>query len=83
MVYRYTEGVKRKDENMANKTQRLKPDTVLKNYWRNNERFADLFNAVLFGGKQVISPGELEDVDTEEYCITRITGICFIYWKLF
>lgn len=46
VVYRYTEGVKRKDENMANKTQRLKPDTVLKNYWRNNERFADLFNAV-------------------------------------
>lgn len=54
---------------MANKTQRLKPDTVLKNYWRNNERFADLFNAVLFGGKQVISPGELEDVDTEESSI--------------
>ena len=54
---------------MANKTQRLKPDTVLKKYWRNNEQFADLFNAVLFGGKQVISPEELEDVDTEESSI--------------
>lgn len=54
---------------MANRTQRLKPDTVLKNYWRNNERFADLFNAVLFEGKQVISPAELEDVDTEESSI--------------
>ncbi len=41
------------------KTQGLKPDTVLKNYWRNNEQFADLFNAVLFEGKQVIRPEEL------------------------
>ncbi len=54
---------------MANKTKRLKPDTVLKNYWRNNERFADLFNAVLFDGKQVLRPEELEDVDTEESSI--------------
>lgn len=41
---------------MTKKTQDLKPDTVLKNYWNNNEQFADLFNAVLFGGEQVISP---------------------------
>ena len=39
---------------MAKKLQHLKPDTVLKNYWNNNERFADLFNAVLFDGRQVI-----------------------------
>lgn len=50
---------------MTKKTQDLKPDTVLKNYWNNNEQFADLFNAVLFGGEQVISPDELEDADTE------------------
>lgn len=49
-----------------NKTQNLKPDIVLKNYWSDNERFADLFNAALFEGKQVISPEELEDVDVEE-----------------
>lgn len=48
------------------KTQGLKPDTVLKNYWRDNEQFADLFNAVLFEGRPVIRPEELEDVDTEE-----------------
>ena len=35
---------------MAKKAQDLKPDIVLKNYWRNNEQFADLFNAVLFQG---------------------------------
>ena len=27
----------------------LKADTVVKNYWRNNEQFADIFNAVLTG----------------------------------
>lgn len=30
----------------------LKPDIVVKNYWRNNEQFADFFNAVLFDGRQ-------------------------------
>ena len=51
---------------MAKKTQNLKPDTVLKNYWSDNGQFADFFNAVLFGGEPVISPDELEDIDTEE-----------------
>lgn len=51
---------------MAKKSQDLKLDTVLKNYWSGNEQFADIFNAVLFEGKQVIRPEELEDVDTEE-----------------
>lgn len=50
---------------MAKKTKDLKPDIVLKNYWNDKEQFADLFNAVLFEGKQVIKPEELEDVDTE------------------
>ena len=26
----------------------VKPDTVLKTFWKNNQRFADLFNTVLF-----------------------------------
>lgn len=46
--------------------QNLKPDIVVKNYWRNNERFADFFNAALFKGEQIIKPDELEDMDTEE-----------------
>lgn len=54
---------------MSNKIQNLKPDTILKNYWRNNEQFADLFNAVLFDGEPVIKPEELEDADTEESAI--------------
>ena len=54
---------------MSNKIQNLKPDIILKNYWRNNEQFADLFNAVLFDGEPVIKPEELEDADTEESAI--------------
>jgi len=54
---------------MLKKKQELSPDTVLKNYWNNNEQFADLFNAVLFKGKIVIRPDELVDVDTEESTI--------------
>ena len=39
---------------------KVKPDTVLKNFWRDNQRFADVFNTVLFNGKQVLKP---EDTD--------------------
>lgn len=50
---------------MIRKTQDLKPDVILKNYWSNKEQFADIFNAVLFEGRQVIRAQELEDIDTE------------------
>lgn len=39
---------------------------VLKNYWNSNAEFADLFNAVLFQGKQIIQPEDLEPDDTDE-----------------
>lgn len=54
---------------MAKNNQALKPDIVLKSYWSNNEQFADLFNAVLFDGEEVIKPEELEEADTEESAI--------------
>lgn len=54
---------------MAKKKQDLKPDVVLKNYWEDNEQFADLFNAVLFKGKPLIKPEELEDMDSDESSI--------------
>jgi len=54
---------------MSKKKQELSPDIVLKNYWNNNEQFADLFNAALFQGEQIIRPDELLDVDTEESTI--------------
>ncbi len=54
--------------------QDLKPDTVLKNYWSNNDQFADLFNAVLFEGKPVIKPEDLEDSYTEESSVLEHRG---------
>lgn len=51
---------------MNRKKQKLKPDVVLKNYWNSNSEFADLFNAVLFQGKQIIQPEDLEADDTDE-----------------
>ncbi len=39
-----------------------KADIAVKNWLGNNERFADLFNGIVFGGRQVISPEELENI---------------------
>lgn len=47
----------------------IKPDSVLKDYWRNNDRFSDLFNQVFFHGDTVIEPGQLADKDTEESAV--------------
>lgn len=51
---------------MPRKKKELKPSTILKDYWRDNSQFSDLFNAVLFDGEQVIQPEELEDEDSDE-----------------
>jgi hypothetical protein len=59
---------------VAKRIQNLKPDTVVKRYWSNNEQFADLFNGVLFHGKQVIQPEELEDMDTENSTVLEHRG---------
>ena len=56
------------------KKQELKADIVLKNYWNDNAQFADLFNAVLFDGKQVIKSEELESKDTESSSILEHKG---------
>jgi hypothetical protein len=50
---------------MDNQKTRLQPDTVMKEYWNRNEEFADLFNAVLYGGERRMRPEDLEERDTE------------------
>ena len=35
------------------KLNKIKPDTILKNFWKNNDRFADLFNTFLFNGEEI------------------------------
>lgn len=42
-----------------------KTDVRLKDFWRPNDRFADLFNAVVFGGAEVIKPESLQEMDTD------------------
>lgn len=50
---------------------KVKPDTALKAYWRRSDEFADLFNAVLFGGQPIIDAGKLEERDTESSVILQ------------
>ena len=53
---------------------KIKTDTILKNFWKNNDRFADLFNAYLFEGKQVIKPEELTESDTDISSIIKLNN---------
>lgn len=53
---------------------KVKPDTILKNFWRDNQHFADLFNAALFDGEQVLNPDDLSEVDTDVSSILKFNG---------
>ena len=44
-----------------------KADIAVKNWLSDNERFADLFNGMIFGGRQVVRPEELENMDRETH----------------
>ena len=46
--------------------EKITSDIIEKDYWRNNAKFADLFNAVLFNGRPVIQADSLIEIDTEE-----------------
>ena len=51
----------------------IKPDTILKTFWRDNDHFADLFNAALFDGEQVLNPADLMEVDTDVSSMVKLT----------
>lgn len=53
---------------------KIKPDTILKTFWRDNEHFADLFNAALFDGRQVLKPGDLMEADTDISSVLKFNG---------
>ncbi len=42
-----------------------KPSVIMKEFWRNSERFADVFNAYFFNGKEVIQAEDLQELDTD------------------
>lgn len=53
---------------------KIKPDTILKTFWRDNEHFADLFNAALFNGRQVLKAGDLTEADTDISSVLKFNG---------
>lgn len=56
------------------KGSKIKPDTILKSYWADNNHFADLFNTVVFNGQTLIDASRLEDVDTNISIISEQSG---------
>lgn len=43
----------------------MQTDQILKEFWEDNERFADFFNTVFFQGEEIIRPEELETISPE------------------
>ena len=52
----------------------IQEDTILKNFWKNNERFADLFNTFLFNGEEILKPYDLTEVDTDVSSMLKFNG---------
>ena len=50
---------------MNNNNTAHQKDVTLKTFWRDNEHFADLFNATVFNGRQVLKPDKLTEMDTD------------------
>ena len=50
---------------MTKVKSKITPDTILKNFWKDNNRFADLFNACFFDGNPELNPDDLTEVDTD------------------
>lgn len=46
-------------------------DAKAKEFWRDNGRFADFFNAVLFAGREVIRPEDLTELDTDVSAVVK------------
>ena len=51
-----------------------KTDIVLKEFWKDNARFADLFNAALFNGEQKLHPEDLVEADVDLSSVLKFNG---------
>ena len=74
---------KEREEPKTKQQNKVKPDAILKTFWRNNERFADLFNTVLFGGEQIVKPEELAEADTDLSSLLKMNGHAETIQKVF
>lgn len=54
--------------------EKINTDVLLKDFWRDNDRFADLFNTILFKGEQVLDPKSLHEMDTDVSGVIGFTG---------
>lgn len=75
--------MKEREEPKTKRQNKVKPDAILKTFWRNNERFADLFNAVLFEGQQVVEPEALTESDTDLSSLLKMNGHAETIQKVF
>jgi hypothetical protein len=57
---------------MANNKDELKPDTVLRDYWKQKQEFADFFNAYLFNGREVLKADKLVERDTDSSTVLEV-----------
>lgn len=48
-------------------------DEPIKKLFKNKENFADLFNATIFQGEQIIKPDKLIEISTEDIHIKDIS----------
>ena len=57
-----------------------KTDELMKKLFKHKEIFADLFNATLFNGKQIIKAEKLAELNTENQFLNAI--VIFAYVKM-
>ena len=63
-----------KEAQMTKIKSKITPDTILKNFWKDNNRFADLFNACFFDGNPELNPDDLTEVDTDISSLLQFHG---------
>lgn len=61
---------------------KIRPDIVLKNFWRDSGRFADLFNGTLFKGEKVLDPETLAEADTDLSSVLKLNSYAGTLGKL-
>lgn len=59
---------------MGRTAKKISKDIVLKEFWRSNDRFADLFNAVIFEGQEILRAEDMQEMDTDVSGVIRFLG---------
>lgn len=57
---------KKRGRNVKQRETTISENEIFRNFWKNNDRFASLFNAAVFGEEDVVKPEVLIDSDNTE-----------------